>query len=182
VEQRRLPLEARGWDFRAGRLLDGIGLQPGWTCLDLGCGPAGLLVPLSRRVGPTGFVVGVDLDTQHLTAARALIHDARLTNVEILKRDVYDTRLPREAFDFVHARLARAETARHEELLAEALAVTRPGGVVAIQCVDWLAGRRPRSIEVWGHKSARSPKRSGERTHAATRSSCCLVQPRLVVV
>jgi hypothetical protein len=79
--------------------------------------------------------------------------------VEILKRAIYDTRLPREAFDFVHARLASASPARHEALLDEMLAVTRPGGVVAIQCVAWLAGRRPRSIEVWGRKSARSPKR-----------------------
>jgi SAM-dependent methyltransferase len=106
-------------------------------------GPAGILVPLSRRVGPIGFVVGVDLDSRHLMAARALVHDANLTNVEILKRHIYDTRLPREAFDFVHARLASGSPARHEELLDEVLAVTRPGGVVAIQCVAWLAGPAP---------------------------------------
>jgi SAM-dependent methyltransferase len=94
----------------------------------------------------------VNLDARHLAAARAVVHDARLTNVEILKRDIYDTRLPREAFDFVYARLGAAANPRHEELLAEVLALTRPGGVVAIQCVAWLAGRRGRSIEVWGRK------------------------------
>jgi SAM-dependent methyltransferase len=178
---RRLPLEAGGWEFRTERLLDGIGIQPGWTCLDLGCGPAGILVQLSRRVGPVGFVVGVDTDARSLATARVLVHQAQLTNVEILKRDVYGTRLPREAFDFVHARLVGASQARHEELLAEALAVTRPGGVMAIQCTAWLAGRRLRSIQVWGRKSARSPKRPGERDDVV-QSSCGVVQPRLVIV
>lgn len=152
MERRRLLLEASGWGFQEVSLLDGIGLQPGWTCLDLGCGPAGILVPLSRRVGPVGFVVGVDIDPRHLAAARALVQHARLTNVEILKRDIYDTGLPREAFDFVHARLANASTERHEDLLAELLGLARPGAVVALQCVAWANGRRSRSIEIWGHK------------------------------
>ncbi|HEY3061639.1 MAG TPA: class I SAM-dependent methyltransferase [Chloroflexota bacterium] len=152
MERRRPCLQARGWGFQAESLLDGIDLQPGWTCLDLGCGSAGILVPLSRRVGTAGFVVGVDVDAQHLAAARALVQRARLRNVEILKRDIYHTGLPREAFDFVYARLANASSERREDLLAELLALARPGAVVALQCVVWTDGRRSRSIEIWGHK------------------------------
>ena len=153
MERQRLPLAAIGWDFQAESLLDAIGIQPGWTCLDLGCGPAGILASLSRRVGPTGFVVGVDLDAEHLAGARALVHDARLTNVEILKRDVYRTGLPRDAFDFAYARLTSVTTARHEELLTEVLGLTRPGGLVALQCVTWTAPTCLRGIAVWGHKT-----------------------------
>lgn len=154
MERRRLQLETKGWDFQPERLLDEIALQPGWTCLDLECGSSGLLVPLSRRVGPAGFVVGVDADTQHLAAVRALVQDERLSNVEILKRNVRETGLPREAFDFVRVRLASTSSEHREELLAEAIALTRPGGVVAIQCSAWLAGHRARSIEVWGRKQS----------------------------
>jgi SAM-dependent methyltransferase len=111
-----------------------------------------MLVPLSRHVGPVGFVVGVDADARHLTAVRALVQNERLGNVEILKRNVSDTGLPREAFDFVYVRLASTSSDHPETLLAEAVALTRPGGVVAIQCSAWLAGRRARSIEVWGRK------------------------------
>jgi trans-aconitate methyltransferase len=164
VEHRRLLLEAIGWGFQEVSLLDGIGLQPGWTCLDLGCGPAGVLVPLSRRVGPAGFVVGVDVDARHLAAARALVQHAQLTNVEILKRDIYDTGLPRAAFDFVHARLANASPERHEDLLTELLALARPGAVVALQCVAWTDGKCPRGIEVWGRKQvAASTNRNSSR-------------------
>jgi predicted O-methyltransferase YrrM len=98
----------------------------------------------------------VDVNARHLAAARALVQHARLTNVEILKRDIYDTGLPREAFDFVHARLANASTERHEDLLAELLALARPGAVVALQCVAWVDGKRSRGIEVWGHKQVRA--------------------------
>lgn len=156
MDRQPLLLEASGWGFQAESLLDGIGPQPGWTCLDLGCGAAGILVPLSRRVGPAGFVVGVDLNAHHLAAARALVQHARLTNVEILRRDIYDTGLPRDAFDFVHARLANASTEHHEDLLAESLALARPGAVVALECVAWADGKRSRSIEIWGHKQVRT--------------------------
>lgn len=63
-------------------MLDQIGLQAGWQCLDLGCGAMGILGPLSRRAEPTGRVVGVDLDVRQLAAARAYMHEARLHNVE----------------------------------------------------------------------------------------------------
>ena len=152
MERRRLQLEAGGWGFLPESLLDGIILESGWTCLDLGCGSGSILVPLSRRVGPAGFVVGVDVDARHLAAARELVQSARLTNVEILKRNIYDTGLPRAAFDFVYARLASASPERHADLLGELVALARPGAVVALQCVAWADGRRWRSIEIWGHK------------------------------
>src|SRR5207247_4682537 len=39
-------------------MLERIGVGPGWVCLDLGCGPAGITGLLSERVGPAGRVVG----------------------------------------------------------------------------------------------------------------------------
>jgi ubiquinone/menaquinone biosynthesis C-methylase UbiE len=147
-----LSLQAAGWDFEDEKLLDKVGPQRGWTCLDLACGTAGMLMRLSRRVGQDGFVVGIDADPEHLTAARTNVRNAELTNVEILRRDVYHTQLPREAFDFVHVRLINLEPERTDELLAEAFALTRPGGVMAIQCAAWSTHWGSRSIMVWGLK------------------------------
>ena len=42
MQRWRLALEAKDWEFQAKSLLDAIHLQPGWTCLDLGCGPVGM--------------------------------------------------------------------------------------------------------------------------------------------
>ena len=132
-EIERLQMQARVWQPETEAMLDQIGLQAGWRCIDLGCGGMGILGPLSRRVGPTGRVVGVDVGAPHLDAARRYVQDEDLANVEILERDAYDTGLPRESFDFVHVRFVFGPVGRDDELLREMLALTRPGGFVVIQ-------------------------------------------------
>ena len=129
AELERLQLQARVWEPEAEVMLDQIGLQAGWQCLDLGCGA-------SRRVGPTGRVVGVDLDARQLAAARAFVQEAGLHNVEILEQDAYHTTLPRQSFDLVHVRFVFAPIGRDEDLLGEMVALTKPGGIVAIQEPD----------------------------------------------
>lgn len=135
-ELERLRLQARVWESEAEMMLDRIGIQPGAKVLDLGCGAMGILGPLSRRVGPDGRVTGVDLDAKQLEAARAFVQDEGLTNVEILERDAYNTELPRDSFDLVHVRFVFAPVGRDDELLAETVALTRPGGTVAIEEPD----------------------------------------------
>lgn len=135
-ELERLRLQAMVWEPAAEAMLDQIGIQPGWNCADLGCGAMGILGPLSRRVGPSGKVIGVDMDTRQLAAARAYVKDHRLENVEVLERDAYHTALPEESFDFVHVRFLFAPVGRDDELLSGLLGLTRPGGIIAVQEPD----------------------------------------------
>ncbi len=136
AELERLRLQARVWEPEAEAMLDQIGIQSGWRCIDLGCGAIGILGPLSHRVGPQGRVTGVDTDAKQLAAAREWARENRLENVELLELDACHTNLPRESFDLTHVRLVFAPAGREEELLKEMLALTRPGGVVAIQEPD----------------------------------------------
>lgn len=136
AELERLRLQARVWEPAAEAMLDTIGIQHGWNCVDLGCGGMGILGPLSQRVGANGRVVGVDTDTKQLAAAREFVQDQRLENVEIHERDAYRTNLPQASFDLTHVRFVFAPEGRDDELLAEMLALTKPGGVVAIQEPD----------------------------------------------
>ena len=50
-------------------LLDRVGLRPGQSPIDLGCGPRGVLDLLAERVSPGGRVVGVDADPALITMA-----------------------------------------------------------------------------------------------------------------
>lgn len=134
-ERSRLQLQARLWEPKTEALLDEIGIQPGWRCLDVGCGAMGILGPLSRRVGPKGKVVGIDKDPALLAAARAYVKDEGLTNVEVMEADARHTDLPRESFDFVHARFILV-FGQAKQILKEMLALTRPGGVLAVQETD----------------------------------------------
>jgi hypothetical protein len=56
--------------------------------------------------------------------------------VELVEADAYRTGLPRDAFDLVHVRYLAGTAGRWDELLREAIALARPGGVVAFQEPD----------------------------------------------
>lgn len=135
-ELERLRLQARVWEPEAEAMLDQIGIQVGWRCLDLGCGAMGILDPLSRRVGAGGRVIGVDNDQRQLAAARAYVQELGRANIELVEQDAYHTDFSRGAFDFVQVRFVFAPVGRDEELLQEMIALTRPGGIVAIQEPD----------------------------------------------
>jgi SAM-dependent methyltransferase len=132
-EIRRLQSWGRVWEPEAETMLDRIGVQPGWGCLDLGCGPMGILRVLSRRVGDVGKVVAADINPEQLDAARELTQREGLTNIEFVQADAFDTGLPSESFDLVHVRFLFTPLGRDETLMQELLRLVRPGGVVAAQ-------------------------------------------------
>jgi SAM-dependent methyltransferase len=136
AELERLRLQARVWEPEADAMLDRIGVVKGWRCADLGCGAMGILGPLSRRVGESGRVIGIDLEPRQLKAAADYVAEEGLDNVEVLERDVYKSGLPRGAFDLVHARFVMAPGGREDELLREMHALAKPGGVLALQEPD----------------------------------------------
>src|ERR1700722_13782956 len=64
-ESARLQRQADELAPDSAALLDRVGLQPGQSAIDLGCGPRGLLDMLAERVAPAGRVVGLDSDPAH---------------------------------------------------------------------------------------------------------------------
>jgi SAM-dependent methyltransferase len=81
-------------------------------------------------------VVGLDADPVMLEAARAWMETRPAANVELVQGDAYRTGLPSEAFDLVHVRYLAGTAGHPRELLAEAVRLARPGGVVAFQEPD----------------------------------------------
>jgi len=132
----RLRMQAAAIEFDAGVMLERIGVAPGWRCLDLGCGPGGIVELLSVRAGPTGRVIALDTDAVLLEHARVLAHGRGLGNVEFVQGDAYRTDLPRGSFDFVHVRFVASTVGRPQDLIGEAVALARPGGIVALQEPD----------------------------------------------
>src|SRR5271157_5826080 len=66
-------------------MLERFGPMTGWVCLDIGCGPGGITDLLGACVGPSGRVIGLDMDAQFLEHARS---NAR-ANVEFRLGDAY---------------------------------------------------------------------------------------------
>jgi ubiquinone/menaquinone biosynthesis C-methylase UbiE len=72
----RLRTQARVWDAATGRLLDEVGLGPGASCLDAGCGPGETMRAMAERVGPAGRVLGLDADPVIGAMTQAMLHEA----------------------------------------------------------------------------------------------------------
>jgi len=128
-ELERLRLQARVWELETEAWLDRLGPMEGWHCLDLGCGAMGILGPLSRHAGPSGRIVGVDIDTMQLRGARAFVAETPLANVEVLEADAYASPLPAGSFDLTHVRFLFAPVGRDAQLMNELWRLTKPGGI-----------------------------------------------------
>ncbi len=135
-EVARLQSWTQSWVSETEAVLDCIRIQPGWRCLDLACGPAGILEPLRRRAGPEGQVIGADINPAMLAAARDLCSQNRLDNVHFLLTDSYQSGLQRESFDLVHARFVLSPLGQEDRLLQEMIALARPGGIILSQESD----------------------------------------------
>jgi SAM-dependent methyltransferase len=119
-------------DTRA--MLDLIGVKEGWSCLDIGCGPCGITDILSEYVGPSGRVVGLDMDAEFIGHARANANGRG--NTFFVQGDAYSADLPADSFDLVHMRFVASTAGEPQRLLKEATRLARPGGYVALQEPD----------------------------------------------
>jgi ubiquinone/menaquinone biosynthesis C-methylase UbiE len=134
-ESARLQRQADELAPESAALLDRVGLRPGDSAIDVGCGPRGIIELLSEGVSPTGRVVGLDGDPAHVAMASELAANRALTNVEIVCADARDSGLQSGSFDLVHARTLLVNLPDPAEVLTEMVRLARPGG--------WVAGLEP---------------------------------------
>lgn len=149
AEQERLQRQAEELEQEARWLLDQIGLPAGARAVEIGCGPRGCLDLLTERVGPTGEVVGVERSDEAVELARRFIAENHLTNVRVLHTDARHTGLPHGHFDLATARLVLVNIPHPEEIVAEMAALVRPGGIVALHEVDWVANACDPPLPDW---------------------------------
>jgi SAM-dependent methyltransferase len=139
AERQRLVRQAKIFETEASWLLDQAGAKPGWRAVDVGCGPIGIMDLLCDRVGPAGETVGVDNEARMIAMARNVAAELNLTNLALVEAEATDTRLERASFDFAHARLLLVNQPAPERVVTELAALVRPGGVVALQELDWVS-------------------------------------------
>jgi len=136
TELERLQLQSRVWEPAGRELLAELGEGRGRRALDVGCGVLGWLRVLSEWVGPTGEVVGTDIDTAMLAGARTFADAEELSNVELIQDDLFSSELPPATFDLVHARFQLAPLGRATEQLTAYRRLVRPGGLLVLEDPD----------------------------------------------
>ncbi|HEX5165384.1 MAG TPA: arsenite methyltransferase [Thermomicrobiales bacterium] len=134
-ETASLPEEAVLASFGCGNPVALAKLEPGQTVLDLGSG-GGIDVLLSaKRVGPTGFVYGLDMTDEMLELAERNKEAAGIDNVRFLKGEIETIPLPDAAVDVIISNCVINLAADKDVVLADAFRVLRPGGWFAVSDV-----------------------------------------------
>jgi len=134
----RLRVLTRVFAETTTRLLDRVGVREGMVCLDAGCGGGDITCGLARRVGPSGSVVGIDLDAVSLDIARQEAEAQDLGNIEYRVLDVFDL-ADNECFDVVYARFLLSHLPDPADALARMAGALRRGGVLAVEDVEFSA-------------------------------------------
>ena len=118
------------------------GIRPGAAVVDVGCGPGAMLRLLAEEVGADGRAVGVDLDPDAVTAARAAVTD--LPQAEVKPEAATATGLVPRSFDIAMCRHVLAHNGTAEAAIVAHLAeLIRPSGAVYLVDTD-LTGARIR--------------------------------------
>lgn len=133
-EPSRLQLLEAHADPTTKRRLEATGLTEGWRCLEVGAGRGSIAHWLAKRVGPSGHVTALDLET-------SLLGWLDEPNLEVVCGDVLDIELPERSFDLVHTRLVLMHIPERRRALERMVSLLRPGGWLVVEELDWMAVR-----------------------------------------
>jgi SAM-dependent methyltransferase len=154
-EYERLRVQARVWEAATARLLDRVKLGSGARCLDAGCGPGETMRLMAQRVGPTGQVVGIDVDAGLGRQALQTLHGAGHGQCSFLAADLEaGTPAGGAPFDLVYARLLLFHVGDPVAVLRHLWEAVAPGGVLVVHDYDLsTAGVLPvlETVEQWRH-------------------------------
>jgi SAM-dependent methyltransferase len=140
AEYHRLREQALLWQSATEGALDSIGLKPGMSCLDVGAGPGAAMRLMADRVGPSGRVIGIEIDAALGAQALADLRAEGGATFDIIAADAFALEaVPGAPFDLAYCRLFLMHMQDPVAALERMLYWTKPGGVVMAQEFDFGA-------------------------------------------
>jgi ubiquinone/menaquinone biosynthesis C-methylase UbiE len=117
---------------REGALFRQAGVAPGQNVLDIGFRDLEELQTITSLVGPTGHVLGIDINPRHVQIAAEKLVDLPSPNISVKEGSI--SAIPAEdgAFDLVLCKGILHEVPQLDQAVAEMARVCRPGGLIAV--------------------------------------------------
>ena len=135
-----LSFRAMTWTFRVADFffpkhdhLATLGIQPGSTVVDYGCGPGRYIAEASQRVGPQGKVYAVDVHELAIAVVRKVIARHSLANVIPVLAKGYNSGLPDHVADLICALDMFHGVKDQVALLAELRRIVKSGGSLILE-------------------------------------------------
>lgn len=116
-----------------------LAIAEGSRVADVGAGSGYFTEHLARVVGAGGRVYAVDISERALAQLRQRVQDGGLTNVEIIRGEVDDPRLPAESLDAVLVVDAYHMMTERASMLSGMFRALKPGGRLVIVDRDMRA-------------------------------------------
>lgn len=123
-------------------MIRAVGLQPGWSVLDAGCGSGSFLPLINELVGASGQIAALDLAPENVElVSQRVATQAFSCRVEPRQGSLLHLPYPDDSFDAVWCANVSQYLTDDEfaTMLDEFRRVTRPGGLVAIKEYDLTA-------------------------------------------
>jgi ubiquinone/menaquinone biosynthesis C-methylase UbiE len=130
-ESGRLKDQAVFFDLPLRRLFEDAGIRPGMRVLDIGSGAGDVAMTAADVVGPTGTVIGMDMNAEILETARERAQVAGLTNVTFVVGDVRKEAPPSGGFDAIVGRAVLRYLADPADVVRHLANYLRPDGRAA---------------------------------------------------
>jgi ubiquinone/menaquinone biosynthesis C-methylase UbiE len=133
-EYERLRRQAELLEPITASVLARAGLCAGMTCLDVGCGPGAVMRLMAERVGPTGKIVGIDVDGTLGREALSALVSKGYGQCAFIQGDLgILEQMGSDAFDLVFARLLLMHLDEPILALRKMYSRVKPGGRIVIQ-------------------------------------------------
>jgi ubiquinone/menaquinone biosynthesis C-methylase UbiE len=120
------------WGYFGRRTVERLALPPGARVLDACCGTGAAALPAAEAVGPTGFVLGLDLTPALLAKAETAARRRGLHHVQFACADLESATPSQAPFDAVTCVFGIFFLPDMAAMLRRLWGWVRPGGAIAI--------------------------------------------------
>jgi ubiquinone/menaquinone biosynthesis C-methylase UbiE len=126
--------ERRKWQNPEDILAE-IGLRPGMTFMDIGCGQGFFTIPAARIVGDSGKIYASDISQTNINKLREKVISAGLTNVIMETVKAEELKLSEIYADIIFFGIVLHDFENPRKVLANAHSMLKPAGRLAN--LDW---------------------------------------------
>lgn len=124
--------ETREKEERPSEVMKQLGLKPGMTVCDMGCGNGFYSLMMAKEISPGGKVLAVDIQREMLRFLQLRAKDQGVENLEPILSTVIDPQLPKNEVDLLLMVDVYHEFSHPQQMLKGIRESLKPEGLVAL--------------------------------------------------